>query len=82
MPDGPAANSEDEPMRYNMISKQLQKRRQEWMATFESEIIGRLPRLAGKIDFENTGTYFFNSGLSAQDAAERYVSNIPSKLEG
>jgi hypothetical protein len=47
------------------------------MANFETAILALRPELAGKIDFENTGTYFFNSGFSASDAAERYLVNIP-----
>jgi hypothetical protein len=55
----------------------VRNRRQRWMANFETAILALRPELAGKIDFENTGTYFFNSGFSASDAAERYLVNIP-----
>jgi hypothetical protein len=51
------------------------KRRQHWMAAFEHAILAVRPDLSGKIDFENTGTYYFLSGFSPQDAAERHIAN-------
>jgi hypothetical protein len=56
------------------MSKREQARRQEWMAEFERIVIAAKPELAGRLDW-NTAIFFFNSNLTAEDAATRMIQS-------
>lgn len=47
--------------------------RAQWMAKFESEVLAREPKYAGKVDW-NTAQHYFNNEINPADAAARYVS--------
>ncbi len=45
-----------------------------WMAKFELVVVNRYPALSGRISWVDA-THMFNTGLSFQDAAEKYLLN-------
>ena len=46
--------------------------RQQWFRAFEDAVLKLAPHLAGKLDWD-TATFFFNEGMTADDAAARFV---------
>lgn len=41
-----------------------------WLAEFEDRLVALYPLLAGKLDWD-TATFFYNEGLSTEQAVER-----------
>jgi hypothetical protein len=50
------------------------RRRQEWMATYQTQLTTARPQLTGKVDWD-TATYLFNQGMTAQAAAEKMAAS-------
>jgi len=50
------------------MTKRETAKRQAWMATYESELVKRVPEWTGKVDW-NSAIYFYNSGRDPIEAA-------------
>jgi hypothetical protein len=49
-----------------------------WMSKFEEAVVKVMPTAAGRIEW-NSAKFFFNQGLTAEDAATRYVRTRSDK---
>ncbi len=50
------------------------KRKAIWFEQYEERIVTAFPAMRGKVEWD-TATYFYNEGLSADEAATRYIAN-------
>lgn len=55
--------------------KRNDKRRADWMAAFERNVVAARPDRSGHIDWD-TATFFFNCGLTAAEASVRFVNRL------
>jgi len=55
------------------------KKRQQWMAEFERLTVQRSVYGPGKVDWD-TAAYYFNTGMSAWDAASSVHSHLVARL--
>ena len=56
------------------------KGKQKWMMEFEKFTVERSVYAPGKVNWD-TATYYFNTGMSAWDAANSVHSHLVSRLE-
>ncbi len=48
------------------------QRQADWLAQFADMLVGRFPRLSGRIDWDAAKHYYF-SGVSVADAVDQYI---------
>jgi hypothetical protein len=55
------------------------QRQAAWLADFNDAVITQMPSLSGRIEWPSALHFYYN-GVSAQDAAARYVGRVLSEL--